>query len=244
MSFASCTGTTRETCRPPCELHFNAGSADAVCVPPLDALGRQLSARDLRRIKALLRGAISGPQTGVIDDALRNLHAGMRAFIDDRIKQHTSSQHRHTSSNWEQIATSITNEVLNDIQNTRCPICIEEFDDDARRAFVLACPSGLKTPIHIDCYRQIFTAREGGGVDNCPMCRQTIAGTHNEPPQTLASVARRTVSLANQRFRALVHTPEPPEGWPDRTWNDTFADALVNVISLLLLFAMMQQRQD
>lgn len=193
MSFASCTGTTRETCRPPCELHFHPSGVDVLdvyCVPPSEALGRPLSDKDLRRMKALLSGVITGPQTGVIDGALRNLHAGMRAFIDDRIKQHTFAQHRHTSDDWEQIARSITSEVLNDVYNLRCPICIEEFDDHKRRAFVLTCPGGLRTPLHIDCYDDLVASGEGGV--NCPMCRQPLHGTHNKPPETLASIAKHT----------------------------------------------------
>ena len=238
MSFASCTGTTRETCRPPCELHFHPNGVDVLdvyCVPPSEALGHPLSDKDLKRIKALLSGVITGPQTGVIDDAIRNLHAGMRAFIDDRIKQHTSSQYRRTSEDWEQIASSITSEVLNDVYNLKCPICIEGFDNHRSRAFVLTCPSGERTPMHIDCYGDLLSSGEGGA--NCPMCRQPLDGTHNEPPKTFAWIAKQTVSLANREWKSLVHPPEPPEGWPDRTWGDTFADTLVYTVLALLLVA-------
>ena len=243
MSFASCTGTTRETCRPPCELHFHPSGVDVLdvyCVPPSEALGRPLTAKDLKRIKALLSGVITGPQTGVIDDALRNLHAGMRAFIDDRIKQHASSQYRRTSDDWEQIASSITSEVLNDVLNLQCPICVDGFDDHRRRAFVLTCPGGLRTPIHIDCYGDLIASGEGGV--NCPMCRQPLDGTHNKPPQTLASIAKQTVSLANKQLKSLVHTPEPPEGWPDRTFSDRFADILVYTVIGLFLIALVQSQ--
>ena len=54
MSFASCTGTTRETCQPPCTLIYNTNTQGAVCVPPLAALSASLSDADIDQIRALI----------------------------------------------------------------------------------------------------------------------------------------------------------------------------------------------
>lgn len=176
MSFASCTGTTRETCQPPCTLIYNADTQGAVCVPPLPALSASLSDADIDRIRALIGtgGLAPSANTAELALSLRALHADLRVYVDNRIRRHMNNT---TQTDWHAIVRDIMAELLNDTRDLVCVVCMNELDD-SEPVVTIECihpQSRAYTPIHTRCTRDLLHRGH-----SCPICQRPFHTNHGD----------------------------------------------------------------
>ena len=200
MSFASCTGTTKETCRPPCALIYNTDTQDAACVPPLAALSASLSDADIDQIRALI-GTLGAPSanTAELAESLRALHADLRVYVNNRIRLHTNNT---TQTDWHLIVKKIIAELLNDTKDLACPVCLGEVDE-SEPVLTLECihpQSTTHTPIHARCTRDLL--RRG---NRCPMCRTSLHTNHGD--EVLRRIAADSIqSLHDDAWEAEINS--------------------------------------
>jgi len=196
MSFEGCTGTTLETCTPPCSLVYNTNSTDPSCVPPIAALSTPLSDADMERIRELFREFPgSGRSTPALDAALKDLHSNVRDYLNIRIRQHVRNARPVPGGDmWNNVLTQIVNEVLNDVSDLKCFIC-RQIIDDTEEPFILECrfpdTSSIEyNPMHLSCMHKSL---ETYSSTKCPKCRRLLRENHNRVPPigTLRQLHRR-----------------------------------------------------
>lgn len=173
MSFENCTGTTAETCAPPCQLVYTSNEQDPVCFPPRTVPAHNLSDPDLVRIKQLIN-----LQTNAFDGELRALHDTLHEYVDIRVRTITKLvlQDARTPE-WRDVLAKIAADVMNDIGNLTCQICLDGFNEETGEAEVLKCTEGGGEnlfPMHKTCATDMTA-----GYGDCPMCRNTATSENH-----------------------------------------------------------------
>lgn len=246
MSFADCTGTTPETCQPPCMLEYSTNARDPVCVPPLRALHANLSDADIERIRDLLgarprRGwwslgsqatALTAPSDAAqLRDKLRMLHADLTVYVDDRIRRLANSS--TLTMNWHSIVTYILRDILHDIEDG-CFIC-HQLCDNTQQTFVLRCTTTYKA-VHVNCMREWLHVN----AEECPMCLEDIH-THHPDVIDILDRAAHHQDVIDILDRADYDTQRRADDdlavvrFPNTTIPDIIANLLVAVTAFLAL---------
>lgn len=171
MSLRGCYGRTEQDCTTDdaCVLEYDANNRFPSCVPRLDRVSEMdLSGDDLVLFRTILvRLLPPAPHTELgktrVIVALREMFKEMKPRIDLEFRNLSRT---HTS--WQSLVTTVSKDIIKQIEEYECAICISEINDSAPGTPITALP--CNHIYHRGCMRD-WLRNDGKG---CPTCRTAI----------------------------------------------------------------------
>lgn len=171
MSFRDCYERTEASCATDnaCVLEYDTNNRFPSCVPRLDRVFEMdLSQDDLSLFRTVLvRLLPPAPHTELgktrVIVALREMFQEMKPRIDLELRNLG-----RTHETWQSLVTTVSTDILKQIQEYECAICISEINDSPPGTPITALP--CNHIYHRRCMRD-WLKSDGRG---CPTCRTAI----------------------------------------------------------------------
>lgn len=164
MSLLGCFSKSKEDCKTPCVLEYQADTEDGnpTCVPPVQSLGPpKLSEAELVAIKQILLRLLPEVDSVELTNAFNTLHIPLFTVINKKIRDDVVSI-SHTT--WRESCKRIADQIIKEIDDTHCFSCWESLNDkDSNKVITsMVCCQNVA---HKECIEA--SIRHSG---RCPWC--------------------------------------------------------------------------
>lgn len=143
-----------------------------ICVPanspPVLSEPADISDPEIELLKRMIRSLSNIHLGDRLDNELRKMYPPLVYYVNRKIRSGVAGAANNIP--WGTLADRLANTILNELQNTTCPICLNDLNDREDRSSVIypICCNGQQV-LHKKCFRETVESTQ-----KCPSCRTVV----------------------------------------------------------------------